>query len=148
MGKLLPLPEEEDDEDVALLIKVLERRRHPLQMKMKLAPYAMYCVFSGAGSRGHALGAAYMGLYFVRILFLSSVAEVAAFWGSIHTAVQCICYATTALVICVFIRWYMAVDGVYHVEFIPPPQLMAAMGAPAALEVEQLPLPPPEMDMC
>ncbi|CAN6338162.1 unnamed protein product [Urochloa humidicola] len=120
-------------------------------MKMKLAPYAMYCVFSGAGPWGNAIGAAYTGLhfalYFARFLSVSPVPEVAALWGPIHFAIQCLCYTATALVMCVFIRKYMAVDGVYRVEFDPPPQLLAGE-APAAVEVEQLPPPPPEMDMC
>ncbi|CAN6231766.1 unnamed protein product [Urochloa humidicola] len=122
---------------------------------MKLAPYAMHCVFNGAGPRGHALGAAYTGLhfalYFVRILSLSPAAGGAAFWGPVHTVLQCICCAATALVMVVFIRWYMAADGVYHVEIHPTPQLLAFFEAPTAApatSAEQLPPPPPEMDMC
>ncbi|CAL5076394.1 unnamed protein product [Urochloa decumbens] len=159
MALLLPLPEvEENDEDEALLLELEERRRRrrPPQIKMKLAPYAMYCVFSGGTSsdsspyRTLAL-CAYTGihfvLYFVRFLFLSPVPEVAALWGPIHFAIQCICCAATTLVMCAFIRWYMAVDGVYHVEFVPPPEMLAAAEAPAAVQ-QLLPPPPPEMDMC
>ncbi|CAL5076392.1 unnamed protein product [Urochloa decumbens] len=144
MALLLPLPEvEETDEDGALLLELEERRRRPPQIKMKLAPYAMYCVFNGAGPRGQALGAAYTGLhfvlYFVRFLAVSPVPEVAAFWGPIHTAVQCLCYATTAVVMCAFIRWYMAVDGVYHVEFDPqmlePPAAATVVEVPALLSL-------------
>ncbi|CAN6333156.1 unnamed protein product [Urochloa humidicola] len=154
MALLTPLPEEEDEAEAELLRQieqVEERRRRPPQLKMKLAPYAMYCVFDGAGPRGHALGAAYTGLhvalYLVRILSLSPAA--AAFWGPVHTALQCICCAATALVMFAFIRWYMAADGVYHVEIAPTPQLLAALDLEVpATAVDQLPPPPPEMDMC
>ncbi|CAN6203422.1 unnamed protein product [Urochloa humidicola] len=146
----------DDGEDEQQLLERLARPRPPPRIKMKLAPYAMYCVFfSGAGPRrgGNALGAAYAGLHFalylVRFLTVSPVAEVAAFWAPVHFAIQCACYAATALVICAFIRWHMAVDGVYRVEFVPPPELMdAAEPAPATAVEQQLPPPPPEMDMC
>ncbi|TKV93748.1 hypothetical protein SEVIR_9G246301v4 [Setaria viridis] len=136
-----PVTEEEDDE--------VEERPWPPRMKMKLAPYAMYCVFSGAGPRGHMLGCAYAGLHcalqFARFLSLSPVAEVAALWGPVLRVLQCLCYTATALIMWVFIRHHMNVDGVYVVEFDPPPQL----AAPATTTVvEQLPPPPPEMDMC
>ncbi|CAN6180514.1 unnamed protein product [Urochloa humidicola] len=161
MALLTPLPEEEEDEHEAELLRQIQeverRRRRPPQLKMKLAPYAMYSVFDGAGTRGHALGAAYTGLhfalYFVRILSLSPAAgsAAAAFWGSVHTVLQCICCAATALVMVAFIRWYMAADGVYHVEIHPTPQLLAVLEAPTAAlatSAEQLPPPPPEMGMC
>ncbi|KAG2632762.1 hypothetical protein PVAP13_2NG123500 [Panicum virgatum] len=116
-------------------------------IRMKLAPYAMYCVF-GAGPAGEKLGRAYVALHFAlytaRALALSPVAERAAFWSPVHAALQCLCYAATVLVACAFIRWYMAVDGVYVVEFDPPPQLLAA--APAAQQPSSPP--PPAMDMC
>ncbi|KAG2632763.1 hypothetical protein PVAP13_2NG123503 [Panicum virgatum] len=119
---------------------------------MKLAPYAMYCVF-GAGPAGEKLGCAYVALhcalYTARALALSPVAERAAFWSPVHAALQCLCYAATVLVACAFIRWYMAVDGVYVVEFDPPPQLLAVGAAAAPAAVEQPPSPPPPaMDMC
>ncbi|PAN10383.1 hypothetical protein PAHAL_2G090700 [Panicum hallii] len=129
--------------------EVEEERPWPPPMRMKLAPYAMYRVF-GAGPAGEKLGCAYVALHFAlyaaRALALSPVAERAAFWSPVHAALQCLCYAATALVACAFIRWYMAVDGVYVVEFDPPPQLLAER---AAAEAEQPPSPPPPaMDMC
>lgn len=67
----------------------------------------------------------------------------------VHAALQCLCYAATALVACAFIRWYMAVDGVYVVEFDPPPELLAVGAVAAAAEQVQPPSPPPPaMDMC
>ncbi|PUZ69154.1 hypothetical protein GQ55_2G086500 [Panicum hallii var. hallii] len=133
--------------------EVEEERPWPPPMRMKLAPYAMYRVF-GAGPAGEKLGCAYVALHFVlyaaRALALSPFAERAAFWSPVHAVLQCLCYAATALVACAFIRWYMAVDGVYVVEFDPPPQLLAeGAAAEAEVEAEQPPSPPPPaMDMC
>jgi len=138
---------EEVEEEVDLEVE----RPWPPPIRMKLAPYAMYCVF-GAGPAGEKLGCAYVALHFAlyaaRALALSPVAERAAFWSPVHAALQCLCYAATALVACAFIRWYMAVDGVYVVEFDPPPQLLAV--APAAAPAAEQPSspPPPAMDMC
>jgi len=133
----------EVEEEVDLEVE----RPWPPPIRMKLAPYAMYCVF-GAGPAGEKLGCAYVALHFAlytaRALALSPVAERAAFWSPVHAALQCLCYAATVLVACAFIRWYMAVDGVYVVEFDPPPQLLAA--APAAEQPSSPP--PPAMDMC
>jgi len=106
----------------------------------------------GAGPAGEKLGCAYVALHFAlytaRARALSPVAERAAFWSPVHAALQCLCYAATVLVACAFIRWYMAVDGVYVVEFDPPPQLLAV--APAAAPAAEQPSspPPPAMDMC
>ncbi|OEL16639.1 hypothetical protein BAE44_0022343 [Dichanthelium oligosanthes] len=126
-----------------------EERPWPPPMRMKLAPYAMYRVFGGMGPAGDKLGAAYVGLHFalyaIRALSLSPVAERALFWAPVHLAVQSLCFAATALILVAFIRWYMAVDGVYVVEYEPPPQQPPRA---AAIVVEQLPPPPPEMDMC
>ena len=137
----------EVEEEVDLEVE----RPWPPPIRMKLAPYAMYCVF-GAGPAGEKLGCAYVALHFAlytaRALALSPVAERAAFWSPVHAALQCLCYAATVLVACAFIRWYMAVDGVYVVEFDPPPQLLAV--APAAAPAAEQPSspPPPAMDMC
>ena len=127
-------------------------RPWPPPIRMKLAPYAMYRVFS-AGPAGEKLGCAYVALHFAlyaaRALALSPVAERAAFWSPVHAALQCLCYAATALVACAFIRWYMAVDGVYVVEFDPPPELLAAGSSTTPPAEEQSPSPPPPaMDMC
>ena len=136
---------EEEEEEVE--VEAEAERPWPPPIRMKLAPYAMYRVF-GAGPAGEKLGCAYVALHFAlyaaRALALSPVAQRAAFWSPVHAALQCLCYAATALVACAFIRWYMAVDGVYVVEFDPPPQLLAA--APAAEQPSSPP--PPAMDMC
>jgi len=138
----------EVEEEVDLEVE----RPWPPPIRMKLAPYAMYCVF-GAGPAGEKLGCAYVALHFAlytaRALALSPVAERAAFWSPVHAALQCLCYAATALVACAFIRWYMAVDGVYVVEFDPPPELLAAGSSTTPPAEEQPPSPPPPaMDMC
>ena len=114
-------------------------------MKMKLFPYAMYCVFGGMGRTGENLLCAYLGIHYlniiVNLLSFYTDGEQARFWTLASRVVQSLCYASTWLIICVFIRYYMRVDGEYHVTFDPPQQHRA----PAA---EQLPPPPPEMDMC
>ena len=114
-------------------------------MKMKLFPYAMYCVFGGMGRTGENLLCAYVGIHYlniiVNLLSFYTDGEQARFWTLVSRVVQSLCYASTWLIACVFIRYYMRVDGVYHVTIDPPQQHRA----PAA---EQLPPPPPEMDMC
>ena len=140
----------EEEEEVE--VEAEAERPWPPPIRMKLAPYAMYRVFS-AGPAGEKLGCAYVALHFAlyaaRALALSPVAERAAFWSPVHAALQCLCYAATALVACAFIRWYMAVDGVYVVEFDPPPELLAAGSSTTPPAEEQPPSPPPPaMDMC
>jgi hypothetical protein len=138
-----PRPEVEEEEDGVV------ERPWPPHIKMKMGPYAMYCVFSGAGPRGQMLGCAYLGLHFAlyvaRFFLLSSGAEAAAFWGAVSRVLQWLCCVATALIMVVFIRHYMDVDGDYVVKYDPP----AEMAAPATTTVvEQLPPPPHGMDMC
>nr|CAB3470698.1 unnamed protein product [Digitaria exilis] len=135
----------DDDDD-----EVLERLERPLPppLKMKLGTYAMYRVFTGPA--GDKLGCAYVGLHFAlylaRVLSLEPVPGRDLVWGPVHFVLQCICYTATTLVACIFIRSYMNVDGVYAEEF--DPQVAAPPPSAAAAEEHQLPLPPPEMDMC
>lgn len=125
-----------------------EERPWPPPMKMKLGPYAMYCVFEGLGPAATPAAAAYLAMhivmYAVRFLSYSPVAERARFWGLVHTAVASVCWTATALILCVFVRKYMDVDGVYVLKELDPSQ----QPPPAASEQIQLPPPPPEMDMC
>jgi hypothetical protein len=118
-------------------------------MKMKLFPYAMYCVFGGMGRTGENLLCAYVGIHYlnviVNLLSFYTDGEQARFWTLVSRVVQSLCYASTLLIACVFIRYYMRVDGEYHVTFDPPQQHLAPA---VAAEAEQLPPPPPEMDMC
>ena len=118
-------------------------------MKMKLFPYAMYCMFGGMGRTGENLLCAYLGIHYlniiVNLLSFYTDGEQARFWTLVSRVVQSLCYASTWLIACVFIRYYMRVDGEYHVTFDPPQQHLAPA---AAAKAEQLPPPPPEMDMC
>ena len=117
-------------------------------MKMKLAPYAMYRVFGGMGPAGTVLSAAYLGihvlLYVVQFLSFSAVPERARFWATVRTFVASTCIAANVLIIAIFIRYYMDVDGVYVIRQFDPSQQQDAEAAASEL----LPPPPPEMDMC
>jgi hypothetical protein len=79
----------------------------------------------------------------VNLLSFYTDGEQASFWTLVSRVVQSLCYASTTLITCVFIRYYMRVDGEYHVTFDPPQQHLP----PAAAAAEQLPPPPSEMDV-
>ena len=104
-------------------------------------------MFGGMGRTGENLLCAYLGIHYlniiVNLLSFYTDGEQARFWTLASRVVQSLFYASTWLIICVFIRYYMRVYGEYHVTFDPPQQHLA----PAAA-AEQLPPPPPEMDMC
>ncbi|KAJ1270685.1 hypothetical protein BS78_06G070700 [Paspalum vaginatum] len=96
------------------------------------------------------LAAAYVGihvlLYAVQFLSLSAVPEWARFWAPIQTVVAAMCVAANALIIGVFIRNYMDLDGLYVIRELDPSKKKKKQQPAEATEL--LPPPPPEMDMC
>jgi len=112
-------------------------------MKMKLFPYAMYCVFGGMGRTwGMAMVGLHIVICIVKVLSFTTDPEEARFWIPIFRVWVYLCIAATVVMTCVCIVYYMPVYGVYAVRYDPPPQ------QPAAAAAVQLPPPPPEMDMC
>ncbi|CAD6204673.1 unnamed protein product [Miscanthus lutarioriparius] len=62
----------------------------------------------------------------VNLLSFYTDGEQARFWTLVSRIVQSLCYASTTLITCVFIRYYMRVDGEYHVTFRSAPAEPAA----------------------